>query len=85
MVDVASRSGRSVGGAGAGGCELDAQRRCRRDREELESVAPVDVRISPGRRRRERARAPALVVERSAGEALDDALRAFADVVADCD
>jgi hypothetical protein len=40
----------------------------------------VDVRISPGRRVRVRDR-EAVVMERSAGEALDAALRAFADVI----
>ena len=63
--------------------EKDAQLRCRTS--ELEERPAVDVRISPGRRRRERARAPAPVVERSAGEALDAALRAFAGVIEDCD
>jgi hypothetical protein len=66
--------------AARGACELDAERRCRRGAEDRPAV---DVRISPGRRRRERARAPE--VARDPGEALDEALRAFADVIADCD
>jgi hypothetical protein len=71
-------------------CELDAERRCRREGADVDVTAPeraaVEVRLSPGRRstsqRRDRAPAP---VGPSAGEALDAALRAFADVIEDQD
>ena len=78
-------------------CERDAARRCRRDGADGDVDVRVDVRVSPGRRRgagreankgRElagvnyRPRAPGAVAPaRDVGEALDEALRAFADVI----
>ena len=93
-VEIGSFSSVALAKAAA---ERDAQLRCRREREER---GPVDVRIAPGGRGRSSAAVPAQihkpragltnlphdqVAERSAVEALDDALRAFADAVADCD
>ena len=76
-------------------CERDAVARCRREREERAPVDAVlrpskDVRISPNRRRAGKAdkgrELPAPNYRpRESVAALDDALRAFADVVADCD
>ena len=75
-------------------CELDAERRCRQPGR-AEERAPVDVRIAPNRRGPRKAdkgrelpggnyrpRAPGAVAPaRDVGEALDEALRAFADVI----
>ena len=67
-------------------CERDAVARCRREREER---GPVDVRIArarrprPGKADKGRELPGGNYRPRDAGEALDAALAAFADVVAD--
>jgi hypothetical protein len=82
--DLAGRRRIEVGTFGAvaaarAACEADVRRRIRRDDAEARAAGPVEVRISPSRRRRARARAP--VVARDPRADLDEALRAFADVI----
>jgi hypothetical protein len=65
-------------------CERDAAARCRQDPAER---PPVDVRISPGRRAAKAGKGRELGAPNyrpaAAGDALADALREFADVIAE--